>query len=162
MTPSPYNYDALGRVSSRDINGVAQRATYDDLGRVIMVTNVLGSFTNTYVGTTAEISTNFYPNGQKTVFQLALSTTNDERLAEIWNQNPAGATISKFDYGYDPEGQVTNWMQQADEGTPMAYTYQYDAGRQLNHECGVESHGCGSDGDEAVCLWIRSGGQPDE
>ena len=126
-----YNYDALGRVSSRDINGVAQRATYDDLGRVIMVTNVLGSFTNTYVGTTAEISTNFYPNGQKTVFSY-LSTTNDERLAEIWNQNPAGATISKFDYDYDPEGQVTNWMQQADEGTPMAYTYQYDAGRQLS------------------------------
>jgi RHS repeat-associated protein len=125
-----YNYDALGRVTNRAINGVAQQVTYDALGRVTMVTNALGSFTNTYVGTTFEISTNFYPNGQKTVFSY-LSTTNDERLQEIWNQNTNGATLSKFDYGYDPEGQITNWTQQADAGTSTAYTYQYDAGKQL-------------------------------
>ena len=125
-----YNYDALGRVTNRAINGMAQSVTYDALGRVTQVTNALGSFTNTYVGTTAQVSTNFYPNGQKTVFSY-LSTTNDERLAEILNQNTSGATLSKFDYGYDAAGQITNWTQQADAATPTAYTYQYDAGNQL-------------------------------
>ncbi|MGB7745827.1 MAG: RHS repeat-associated core domain-containing protein [Verrucomicrobiia bacterium] len=125
-----YNYDALGRVTSRAINGMAQQVTYDALGRETMVTNALGSFTKTYVGTTLEISTNYYPNGQQTVFSY-FNTPNDERLAEIWNQNIGGGTLSKFDYGYDAEGQITNWTQQADAGTPTAYTYQYDAGKQL-------------------------------
>ncbi len=125
-----YNYDALGRITNRVINSVAQQLTYDALGRVTMVTNVLGGFTNTYIGTTMEISTNFYPNGQQTVFSY-LSTTNDERLQEIWNQNASGGTISKFDYAYDPLGQITNWTEQTDTNSPNVYSYGYDAGNQL-------------------------------
>ncbi len=45
-----YTYDSLGRVKSRAIDGVAQAVTYDTLGRVTVVTNALGSFTNAYVG----------------------------------------------------------------------------------------------------------------
>jgi RHS repeat-associated protein len=125
-----YNYDALGRSTNRAINGVAQQLTFDALGRVTQVTNALGIFSNAYVGTTFEISTNFYPNGLRTAFTY-LSVTNDERLTEILNQTNGGGTISKFDYVYNPVGQLTNWTQQADAATPTAYTYQYDAGRQL-------------------------------
>ena len=125
-----YNYDALGRMTNRAINGVAQSMTFDALHRVIQLTNALGSFTNTYIGGTMLMSTNFYPNGQKTLFSY-LSVTNDERLGEIWNQNTGGATLSKFDYAYDPMGQITNWTQQADASTPTAYNYGYDAGNQL-------------------------------
>jgi RHS repeat-associated protein len=125
-----YNYDALGRITNRAINGVSQQIAFDSLNRVTLVTNALGSFTNTYIGGTMLLSTNFYPNGQKTIFSY-LSTTHDERLAEIWNQNSGGSTLSKFDYGYDAEGQITNWTQQADASTPTAYTYGYDAGKQL-------------------------------
>ena len=63
-----YTYDALGRVKSRAINGMAQAVTYDALGRVTVVTNALGTFSNAFVGVTGRISTNYYPNGQKTVF----------------------------------------------------------------------------------------------
>jgi RHS repeat-associated protein len=125
-----YNYDALWRITNRAINGISQQVAFDALHRVTLVTNVLGRFTNTYVGATMLISTNFYPNGQNTVFSY-LSTTNDERLQTIWNRNTTNGTLSKFDYGYTPEGQITNWTQQADASSPTAYAYQYDAGKQL-------------------------------
>ena len=57
-----YTYEELGRVKSRDINGVAQRVTYDALARVTVVTNVLGSFTNSYVSNTFRLSLVEYPN----------------------------------------------------------------------------------------------------
>ncbi len=95
------------------------------LNRVSMVTNVLGSFTNTYVGGTTLLNTNFYPDGQKTVFSY-LGITNDERLSEIWNQSSTTGTISKFDYVYDPVGNITNWTLQADTDTPNVELMQYD------------------------------------
>ena len=125
-----YNYDALGRITNRAINNVSQQFTYDMLNRISIVTNALGRFTNTYVGSTMLIATNFAPYGKKTIFSY-LGIANDERLSEIWNQKTNGVTLSKFDYSYDPVGQITNWTQQADAGTPTAYTYQYDAGNQL-------------------------------
>jgi len=125
-----YNYDALGRMTNRAINGVSQQITFDALHRVTLVTNALGSFTNTYIGGTTLLSTNFYPNGQKTTFSY-LSSTNDERLAQILNQNNGGVTLSQFNYSYDPVGNITNWTQQADTNATTAYNYGYDAGNQI-------------------------------
>ena len=100
-----YNFDEMGRITNRAINGVAQVLTYDTLGRVTVLTNALGSFTNQYVDATERVSTNFYPNGQQTVFSY-LGTNSDFRLQEIWNQNSGGSTLSKFDYTYDADGQI--------------------------------------------------------
>ena len=125
-----YNYDALGRITNRAIDGVAEQLTYDALGRVTVVTNTLGSFTNTYLRATGLITTNYCPNGRKTVFGY-LSLTNDERLAEIWNQNNDGSTLSKFDYAYDPMGQITNWTQQTDSAVTNVLVMQYDPVNQL-------------------------------
>jgi RHS repeat-associated protein len=125
-----YNYDALGRTTNRAINGVAQTVALDGLGRVTIITNALGTFTNTYVGTTMLIATNFYPNGQKMVFGYH-SVTNDQRLAEIWNQNYNGSTLSKFDYEYTPDGQIKTWTQQSDADTPTVQVMQYDPVNEL-------------------------------
>ena len=125
-----YSYDALGRITNSAINGASQQVAYDMLNRVSVITNVLGKFTNTYVGGTTLVSTNFYPNGQKTVLNY-FSITNDERLAEIWNQNNTNGTISKFDYAYDPVGNITNWTEQADANTPTVAVMQYDPINQL-------------------------------
>jgi len=43
-----YNYDALGRMTNRAINGAVQQLAFDVLHRVTMVTNVLGWFANIY------------------------------------------------------------------------------------------------------------------
>ena len=106
-----YAYDPLGRLSSRAINGVAQALTYDALGRVTMVTNALGVFTNSYVDETPRLSSTSYSNGLTTTFSY-YGTTNDERLQQIQNLTPTGQNLSSFSYAYDADGDITNWTQQ--------------------------------------------------
>jgi len=125
-----YGYDQIGRISSRAINGVAQALTYDALGRVTMVTNALGSFTNVYLDATALVTTNFYPNGQQTVFSY-YGTNNDERLQQIQNLTPGGQNLSSFSYAYDSNGEITNWTEQADNNTPTVQVEEYDPVNQL-------------------------------
>ena len=112
------------------INGVAESVNYDALGRVTLVTNVLGSFTNVYVRATGMIATNFYPNGQKTVFSY-YGTNNDERLQQIQNLTPGGQNLSAFTYAYNAEGEITNWTEQADNNTPTVQVEEYDPVNQL-------------------------------
>jgi hypothetical protein len=98
-----YNYDALGRITNRAINGVSQQITFDTLNRLSVITNVLGNFTNVYLGATALVTTNFAPFGKRTIYSY-LSITNDERLAGILNQATNNTTLSQFNYAYDPVG----------------------------------------------------------
>ncbi|MCP3728122.1 hypothetical protein M3I53_34275 [Paraburkholderia sp. CNPSo 3272] len=56
-----YQYDALGRLSSRTVDGVTLSRTYDNLGRPHVDTNPLGSFTYSYNGTTRSV-TEIYSN----------------------------------------------------------------------------------------------------
>jgi len=127
-----YQYDELSRVTNRAINSVAQKLTFDSLHRITNVNNALGSFTNVYVGATARISTNFYPNGQRTVFGY-YANTNDQRLQTIQNLKGNGTNISKFDYTYDAgdNGQISTWTQQADANTPNVLVTEYDPVDQL-------------------------------
>ena len=46
------------------VSNVAEQFAYDDLGRVITITNALGSFTHVYLGRTALLATNFAPLGK--------------------------------------------------------------------------------------------------
>jgi YD repeat-containing protein len=50
-----YTYDAVGRVTTRAINGAANSVTwaFDALGRGASETNLLGTFTYTYDGVTS-------------------------------------------------------------------------------------------------------------
>jgi len=125
-----YTYDELGRVKSRAINGVAQTASFDALGRVTVLTNALGSFTNEYVGVTGRIATNYYPNGQKSVFSY-YGATNDFRLEQIQNLSPGAQSLSTFSYTYDADGQIATWTQQADTSTPTVWVTEYDPVDQL-------------------------------
>jgi len=125
-----YFYDEVGRITNRAINNVAQRLTYDSLSRVSNVTNALGSFTNTFAGASGRVSTNFYPNGQKTTF-FYFGNTNDQRVQTIWNQKNNGTNISRFDYTYDADGQITTWKAQIDTNSPTIQSVEYDPIDQL-------------------------------
>jgi RHS repeat-associated protein len=125
-----YSYDALGRRTSQAINGVAESVNYDALGRVTLVTNVLGSFTNVYVRATGLIATNLYPNGQQAVFSY-YGTNGDERLQQIQNLAPNTQNLSTFGYIYDSNGEITNWTEQADNNTPTVQVEEYDPVNQL-------------------------------
>ena len=120
-----YTYDELGRVINRAINGVAQSTSYDALGRVLGVTNALGSFGYTYVGATPRLALMSFPNGQSTAFDY-FPNSGDRRLKEIWNQVAGGNTVSKFDYTYDPEGFLLSWTQQRGAGPARVLLAAYD------------------------------------
>lgn len=125
-----YAYDVLGRVTSRGVNGILQAMTFDALGRVTVVTNALGSFTNSYLNTSSQLASMTYPNGQVTALTY-YGNTNNQRLQTIWNKNPTGGTSSKFDYTYELDGQLATWTQTADTNTIVVYSLEYDMGDQL-------------------------------
>ncbi len=125
-----YNYDVLGRITNRAINGVSQQIAFDTLNRVSVITNVLGNFTNVYLGGTALLTTNFAPFGKKTIYSY-FSITNDERLSGILNQATNNTTLSQFTYVYDPVGNITNWTQQTDTTATNVQIMQYDPVNQL-------------------------------
>lgn len=125
-----YGYDALGRVLNRAIGGVTNAVTYDSLGRVTVINNALGAFTNTYVNATARLSAVAYPNGQTANFTY-FNNAGDQRLSEIKWLNSTNGVISKFNYEYDFQGQITKWTQQADAQTPKVFDLDYDPVDQL-------------------------------
>ena len=124
-----YEYDELGRVKRRAIDGVAQAVVYDALGRVTVVTNALGGFTNEYVGVTARIATNHFPNGQQTTFTY-YGTNDDLRLQEIRHIS-TNAQLSAFGYTYDPAGQIAAWTQEPGTGETNVWVSEYDPVDQL-------------------------------
>ncbi len=125
-----YQYDALGRVTKRAIDGVSVQTTFDTLGRVSLITNVLGTFSNSYVGDTFRLSSVSYPNGQGSSFSF-FDTNNDLRLQTILNTNSSNAVISRFDYTYDADGQIQTWTRQADTTSTNTFTFNYDPVDQL-------------------------------
>jgi len=125
-----YGYDELGRPLSRSVNSVAASQTYEPLGRINSVTNVLGNFTYAYVGQTTRIQSITAPNGQSTTFGY-LPNTGDRRLQEIHNQKTGAVTISKFNYTYDVVGNIKTWTQQADNSPAKAFDFAYDRTDQL-------------------------------
>ncbi len=125
-----YAYDALGRTISRAINGVAETAAYDALGRVALVTNALGSFTNTYVRNTGRLAEVKYPNGIRTLFNY-FDNLREQRLEAITNLAPNAQVISRFNYLYTPAGQITNWTQGFGTSPVQVHSFGYDTADQL-------------------------------
>lgn len=123
-----YTYDALGRIAGRSIHGVSELRSFDAMGRLVTVSNPLGTFTYTYDGATNRLIRMDYPNGQQTNFSYLPSTG---LLGAIQNRRSDGSNISAFGYTYDASGQIATWSQQADAQAPKTYTFQYDAVGQL-------------------------------
>ena len=124
-----YEYDALGRATNRAINGVAQSAAFDAVGRVTNVVNALGAFGYDYDGATPRPLDAFYPNGQSSHFSY-FNNLGDRRLQLITHQKPNASLISSFSYAYNPVGNITNWVQQLGAMT-QTWNIGYDAADQL-------------------------------
>jgi RHS repeat-associated protein len=126
-----YGYDALGRVTTRAINGAANTVTsaFDSLSRVTSEQNVLGTFAYTYHGTTDRLNTVTYPNNQTSTYSY-FGGSNDHRLQTIHHKYPNATTLSKFDYTYDAVGNILTWRHQTDT-TAVLWEYGYDRADQL-------------------------------
>jgi RHS repeat-associated protein len=125
-----YAYDELGRKVEMLVDGAAETRNFDPAGRVIGVSNLLGSFAASYDGSSTRIVSETFPNGQTATMGYG-STLQDFSLQQI--ANAAGATpISSFSYGHDIlRGRVTTWSQQAGVQSPSIFTFGYDAVNQL-------------------------------
>jgi len=125
-----YAYDELGRMTSREINGVAETTGYDALGRISGQTNSLGTFGYTYVGATGRLAGITYPNGQSTSYAY-FGHSNDDRVQTIHHKYPNAASLMKFDYTYDAVGNIFTWQQQVDTADPTILKYGYDLADEL-------------------------------
>jgi RHS repeat-associated protein len=132
-----YTYDALGRLRSEVITNnfiVNYRnwLTYDALGRVIRATNLLGVVSYNYVGATDRLSSILVGNiGQITFGYYGLQ--GDFRLKGITNRTSGGSLISSFDYSYNGNGLITNWIQQASGASTKTCRLYYDGLEQLTN-----------------------------
>ena len=124
-----YQYDELGRVTNRAINGVFQTYAFDPLGRTTNVVNALGSFAYDYDSATARLLDALYPNGQTSHYDY-FDNLGDHRLQRITHSKPDASLISRFTYAHNPVGNITNWLQ---EMGPLTETWSigYDPADQL-------------------------------
>lgn len=149
-----YDYDALGRQTGRTVNGASESIVIDDLDRTTKITNALGVFDITYQSAVSQLlDTVAMTGGPSTVYGWH-PTTQNQRLKEIWNKAPGGATLSKFNYEYTTDGQIKNWRREGlSTGEATEFAFQYDpAGQLLNgvlrgvtSQNVVQSHGYGYD-----------------
>src|SRR5581483_2994292 len=124
-----FTYDSLGRVESRAINGVGIRRSWDALGRMTQLTNVLGLFTYAWEGASFRLSTVNLPNGQQSLFTY-FNNQKDQLLREITHLKPDATILSRFTYDYNTLHQITNWTQLQD-GITRLWTPGYDATERL-------------------------------
>jgi RHS repeat-associated protein len=130
-----HTYDELGRELSASINGVSASQSFDSLGRVGSMSNPLGLFSHGYVGVTGRLQSVAFPNGQSTVYSY-YPNSGDKRLQAIQHTAPGATQISKFDYEYDSEGQISKLTKQfGPNGYPITWSNgansMYDAADQL-------------------------------
>jgi RHS repeat-associated protein len=129
-----YGYDELGRATSRSINGVAASVSYDSLGRLDTSDNVLGHFSRIYDGTgnvTPRLKTLNFPNGQTTDLSY-FDNSHDRRLQTLQDLTSGSASVTKFDYTYDPEGQIyPTWTKRLSTSPATTSNFTYDLADQL-------------------------------
>jgi len=142
-----YAYDFQGRMDRREVRHDTASAPndvlhfvdyeYDSLGRVTGETNGLGAFSYTYnAGNhTGKVDAVGYPNGVTAAYDYypVTGTANDARLKEIHHTANGGATLSKFNYSYDPAGRIQEWQQQlgATTGNLQTYSFGYTRDNEL-------------------------------
>jgi YD repeat-containing protein len=121
-----------------DANGNRTEWVRDVQGRVTREERANGSGTDfIYEQTTSRLKRQTdakgqhtdYPNNQTSTYNYYPAAA-DHRLQTIHHKYPGGATLSKFDYTYDPVGNIVTWRQQADNDAVL-WTYGYDKADQL-------------------------------
>jgi hypothetical protein len=125
-----FDYDHVGRVSGRSVNGVSASQTRDALGRIETEVTPLGTFTYTYDGLTRRKSSLQYPNGQTAAFTY-FSAAGNHRLQTTHHRRADNSTLSKFDYTYDTVGNVSTWREQTDANPAVEWRFGYDAADQM-------------------------------
>lgn len=125
-----YQYDELGRLTHRAIDGVNLVRAYDSAGRLAGISNALGTFSYAYDGSSTRLASRFLPNGQREerTYGNKLQDLLIQRITHRKEQTP----ISEFLYSRDVAAdRVMTWSQQAGAQPPASHAFGYDAANQL-------------------------------
>jgi RHS repeat-associated protein len=134
-----YQYDQLGRITNRAINGVAETVGYDSLGRPYFITNELGAFQYSYLDATTRLASGVYPNGQTNLYSYC-DNLGDDRLQQITHRNADGSFLDVDTYGYNSIGQILSWTNDVSGTNPPGsigttrQSFTYDAADQLTND----------------------------
>jgi RHS repeat-associated protein len=124
-----YAYDALGRVSSRTVEGAgAETFGYDALGRLTSDTNDLGAFTLAYLGQTDQIVSRQLGGSTLATAWSYLPNSGDRRLSEVSTTGLSSGEYSTFQYTTDAEAQITGTTQTSDAAPSYPAAGQQTAG----------------------------------
>ncbi len=125
-------YDALGRINGRNITGGNETFGYDAINRLTTHGTPLGSFTNTYLGQTDQITGRSVTNGSTTVSTSWGYDTNanDRRLISISNSGVTRSFTLSYLNGTTPNPyDIMGITDTAATGHPFAsqtHGYGYD------------------------------------
>ncbi|MBN9085260.1 MAG: hypothetical protein J0J01_00010, partial [Reyranella sp.] len=108
-------YDALGRLSSRTVQGAgAETFQYDAIGRLSVHANDLGTFTLGYLGQTDQIASRQRASATLATTWSYLGNTGDRRLAGIANTGLTAGQFSNFTYTTTPENFISGIAESSD------------------------------------------------
>jgi RHS repeat-associated protein len=125
-----FDYDALGRVVHRTINGLGLALSFDAAGRLAGATNALGAFTYVYDSSSSRLISVSGPTGQTT--ERDYSDLLQDRVVRRITHFRGAALISEFVYGHTVPGrQILSWSQKAGAESPVVHTFAYDSVNQL-------------------------------
>lgn len=125
-----YQYDALGRLTQRTIDTASETFAYDALGRTINHTSPLGSFEQSYLGETGQLTAQTLSGtaiGSQWQYD---SNPNDRRLTGIVN---SGAS-RRYDYITTANHIISQIQETGPAAVPKqtkSWTYAYDAADRL-------------------------------
>jgi RHS repeat-associated protein len=120
-----YQYDALGRMTSRTVDAVIESFTYDRLDRVTQHGNPLGSFSFSYLGQTGQLlSQQAGVVGTQWSYE---DNSHDRRLKSITNSGLARS----FQYATTPENQISTLTETVGGAAQKSWHYAYDAADRL-------------------------------
>jgi len=133
-----FQYDELGRVAKRNVDGDVLSRTWDAGGRVQQLSNALGNFTVEWDGSSRRLSAINYPNGQRSTYTY-FSNLKDQLVNQITHLKPGGALLSRFTYDYNAVRQISDWTQERAGANPIAYHLDYDAADELTNAVGTQN-----------------------
>jgi RHS repeat-associated protein len=135
-----YQYDALGRVASRTVDGNSETFFYDAIGRLVSHNNDLGEFSMSYLGQTRQITSlntgisiavgnvgRILPIGFVGTDWTYDSNLKDRRLKSITNAGNARS----YGYTIEPENRITGITETVLGRATQNWSYHYDDADRL-------------------------------
>jgi RHS repeat-associated protein len=121
-----YDYDALGRIISRSVDTSKETFSYDNLGRLAVHSDALGTFTVGYLGQLQQPVSRTLGAGPVKTQWIYDTNTNDRRLRFIQN----GAAPRNYQLTTTPEN-ITTQLNETGGGMFRPWIYSYDAADRL-------------------------------